>query len=309
MGWRTACLFILFVASCSSSQREGTTGPSSCNRVVGDPDCSGELEYACTGNGAATDLQQQIGTGCNGGTPGKNGATIYCCSGCDLNAGPTCPPAAAGVTWVGHTCSAGSPVPAGCASLPAGPRGEVNNCCLSSTGTPLQDQNLDQCIVAPTYDHGSCSSLYVECPGVQGVRPPPKGFTCVDDGAGSNLPTFCCSGPSEPNDTCAPTSSMMCQRSAKAYACDGAKRPEDLDPTLACSALGLVDQTQPSIEYCCIPFTKGACTPDSTVPGCLNQVLFGFSCTGNAKPSDAAASLTCVSQGSSGSTTSYCCED
>jgi hypothetical protein len=85
------------------------------------------------------------------------------------------------------------------------------------------------------------------------------------------------------------------------------KRPDELDASLVCS-LGTLDLFHGQAHYCCTGFTRGACKPDPTFPGCELPNVFGFSCQGSAIPSNTNSKLTCsVGITSGNGTTQYCC--
>jgi hypothetical protein len=54
---------------------------------------------------------------------------------------------------------------------------------------------------------------------------------------------------------------------------------------------------------------SGTCLPDPTIAcGASDTAYSGFSCTGTAQPSSAFPGVTCLTQGTSGGTTTFCCK-
>ena len=109
-------------------------------------------------------------------------------------------------------------------------------------------------------------------------------------------------------------SSTSCNGSGHLYDCNGTTRPEQGDPTIACTPFGAVglasDGLTVQVSYCCTPFKSTSCKSDSTVQSCQDTALYGFSCAGKATPKADAPSLNCTT-GAAGpnGTTQYCCTD
>jgi hypothetical protein len=107
--------------------------------------------------------------------------------------------------------------------------------------------------------------------------------------------------------SCAADSSLSCSADAIGISCPTGFSPDD--PTLVCS-----DPTPAgsSDGFCCVTWVAGGdCAPDGSVSGCIYP-SYGFSCTANNPPPDAAdASLSCSTPtlDPASGLDLYCCQD
>jgi hypothetical protein len=246
--WRPlhlALLLLLSSGACTSQTTDNFENPppgppASCTANAAVTGCAGgSVGYTCT---SARPDDGDTNLVCDDGTPGAEGATIYCC-------------APYGQSWSDCTVDTGI---AGCEGASFGFRcsgpetpSEADASLACSAGTPSGGDTL-YC----------CNSEVL----------PPACVTCQADGAGCDAPTDCCSKQCNAgntcgaNDTCAANdqpcphgggdccsglcvsgrcASVGCAGAAIEYACTVGATPEELDPSLVCGA------GPSALTFCC----------------------------------------------------------
>jgi len=125
-------------------------------------------------------------------------------------------------------------------------------------------------------------------------------------GAGCTVTTTG-AGPAPASDCGVDPSVLGCSGGSVGYSCRGSASPDVDSASLACSV------GQPAgggtILYCCIEYTTSlqACSRDDSVRGCAFG-SFGFSCVGQAVPTQTDPSLVCdQGQAANSGATIYCC--
>jgi hypothetical protein len=241
-----------------------------CTEVAGAPDCSDKLEYTCTTD-ALTNYDYPTGA-CDPGTPEPDGSTRFCCAGCDDNNTQCHPGPLMGGTIL--SCRGSSPDPTFygfCQDQGTSTAGSHDYCCFGAFDT------------VPA-NHCVADSADVSCTGAGEV-----GVACSDGVPPDFAGPFGCSGPTVAavgseqfhEYCCAPgagtctaggslTLPQACSGGAQVHSCTGPERPEQTDPSLACSSYGLVGLAGPDaaeVDYCCIQLSTAAtsCKPDPAV--------------------------------------------
>jgi hypothetical protein len=285
-----------------SEQTVPPTPPATC--TMGGA-CEGPLSnsLSCTGGAQpAVDLPNQW---CSE-TGSSNGTTTYCCQ----PTYPRCTPYSLGdacqkldpsAAWTGYACSA-SAVPTGdnypgvCWNMPAQSLVAAKAyCCTDGPST-------GGCYPDPA---ANCDLGYVgyDCKGSESFNNIGSTFNCSD-----GTPPFCCSTLGTYANPCTVIAQTAdCTGLATSYSCFGVDRPEKTNPSLACEA-GTIGPNSAQTTYCCFGYTSSACSVSHSVIDCSAPGLYGFSCSGAARPEQSDSSLTCSVGvvGASGSK-DFCC--
>jgi hypothetical protein len=293
------------VLACSSTSSPLEPPRLRCDSVADAPHCGGAFEFACTGPGAPNATFVNLSGGqCDGGTPAENGVTRYCCTGCTTVGSPAqCGGPGLDVDWTSSLCTTDiTPITSPAIPLDANDKGQTPYC-FPKTYSEGADYCLTNSSIACT------SGIGVHC---NGNHEPPQGagFTCSDGQGSDRLGyEFCCGGG---GDGCTKGKASTSVAKATEYDCSGSSRPEETDPSLACGG-GIVVSDMPNsfnvtMRYACISFASKTCKR-AALSSCVAEGLFGFTCTGTSKPSDAAPALKCSlpMTGDAGAA-SFCCK-
>jgi hypothetical protein len=191
---------------------------------------------------------------------------------CGLDTSLTCEPGTEG-----YSCTGVAEPQDSNSSLLCNTDGAGDYCCVT---TECSTSDTVPCAAGDT--GYSCS--------IGATSPASAVLTCTMTTA-NNLDLYCCTPAT--TAACITDATVSCQ-AGTGYTCSGTSQPEDVDPTVVCSA------DQESGQFCCV--SGSSCAYDATL-ACETGAA-GYTCSGTSTPNSVDSSLVCSEPNSANA---YCC--